>query len=355
MAKERIYSLDAVRGISALLIVFYHVSVWQNKDLFDGGSYLTQKLGIYMVAMFYLLSGISMGYIYQDKFKVIQSFELKSFFLKRYFRIAPLYCLLCVLSIWVYSKTIDAELLKRLAANFSLLFGLVEPGYSMLTGGWSIGVEFFFYLFFPFLLWLSLKNNYWSALILVVLGLFVVITAILLESYSSLPAGWKIYSYPLNHFLYFWIGVMIPRIKQFRNHWGYLAIGVLLFIFSGWTSVPDKAYSLTIVTGLNRVLLSVSVILIVFYFYQKVKFNQEWLNHWSDWLASVSFSLYLLHPFVYYLLMKYLAANKISWPFWYVFPFVLIVTVLIGRAVYCYEKYFVELGAKLLKNNKIKL
>lgn len=211
----------------------------------------------------------------------------------------------------------------------------------------------FFLRLFPFLLWLSLRNKYWSVLVLLALGAFVVITAVLLEKYPSLPAGWKIYSYPLNHFLYFWIGVMIPRIKPMKNHWGYLVLGLLLFILSGWVNVRDKNYALSIVTGLNRVLLSVSVILVVLYFYLKVKFKSDWLNHWSDWLASVSFSLYLLHPFVYFLLMKFLAANKLSWPFWYVFPFVLVATVLIGRLVYQYEKYFVDLGGKLLKKSKV--
>ncbi|MCO4294173.1 acyltransferase [Solitalea sp. MAHUQ-68] len=347
MGKQRIYSLDAVRGVSALLIVFYHVSVWQHRSLIDGGTYFTQKLGLYMVELFYLLSGVSMGYIYLEKFTSLKLSELKIFYIKRYFRIAPLYFLLCLLSIWVYSRAFNEDLLIKLLANFSLLFGVVNPSLSLVTGGWSIGVEFFFYLFFPFMVCWAQKSKTGNLFILFLLITCTIITAVKVSNYPTLPSAWSIYSYPLNHFLFFWLGVLIARIKSLNNHWGYLAVGVLLLSFSGFLVNPIKDYTVGLVTGLNRVLLSVSVFLIVLYFYLKVQFKAEWLNHWSDWLASVSFSVYLLHPFIYLFLNKYLIQHQLKLTFWQNLLIVLIATVLLGRLVYYYEKYFVKLGNKL--------
>ncbi|UKJ09341.1 acyltransferase family protein [Solitalea lacus] len=353
MAKQRIFSLDAVRGVSALLIVLYHVSIWQNRSLYDGGTFITQKFGIYMVELFYLLSGISMGYIYLEKFATLRIDDLKNFFIKRYFRIAPLYFLLCIFSIWAYHRPVNIDLIIRLLSNFSLLFGVVNPGYSMLTGGWSIGAEFFFYLFFPFMLFLAQKNRFWDAVILLTLLSSVVVVAIVVSRYSKLSDCWSIYSYPLNHFLFFWLGVLISRFRGVNNHWGYLVAGLLLFVFSGFLNVQTNDYSVGLVTGLNRLLLSVSVTLIVLYFYLKVKFKAEWLNHWSDWLASISFSVYLLHPFVYILTRKLLTMANVNPTFWQLYALVLIITIVLSRVTYHYEKYFVDLGNRLINKRNM--
>ncbi|POY37835.1 hypothetical protein C3K47_04695 [Solitalea longa] len=347
MAKQRIYSLDTVRGISALLIVFYHVSVWQHRSLVDGGTYFTQKLGLYMVELFYMLSGVSMGYTYFEKFNSLKVADLKIFFLKRYFRIAPLYFLLCLLSIWVYSRVFNLDLLISLLANFTLLFGIVDPQLSLITGGWSIGVEFFFYLFFPFMIFWSNRSKAGNFLMLFLLIGCLVVIAIWIKPYLKLASAWKIYCYPLNHFLFFWLGVLMAKVSAVKKHWGYLLIGLLLFVFSGYISYTVKDHTVALVTGLNRVLLSVSVFLIVFYFYLKVKFKAEWLNHWSDWLASISFSVYLLHPFIYFYLNKYLVQHKVKFEFWQILLIVLLSSVLLGRLVYYYEKYFVKIGNKL--------
>src|SRR2546428_798642 len=159
MTKKRIYSLDALRGVTALFIVFYHVSFWQKQNMFDGGTWITQKLGLYIVEMFYMLSGVSLGYVYFEKFSKLDSGELTRFFVQRFFRIGPLYILLCIAAVFIYQLPHSIITLKKLIINCTLLFGLFNPSYSMLTGGWSIGVEFFFYVFFPILVFLAHKNK----------------------------------------------------------------------------------------------------------------------------------------------------------------------------------------------------
>ncbi|SMO68868.1 acyltransferase family protein [Solitalea koreensis] len=348
MAKKRIYSLDALRGITALFIVFYHVSFWQHQSMFDEGTWLTKKLGLYVVELFYMLSGVSLGYIYFEKFNKIDTAELTRFFIKRFFRIGPLYILLCIAAIFVYQIPHSIDTVKKLLINCTLLFGLFNPAYSMLTGGWSIGVEFFFYVFFPILVFLAHKNKMFDYSITVLLVCCNFAWAILMMRYPTLGDGWLGYVYPLNHFIYFWLGVLISRLDKMHNNWSYLIMGIVLFVFTGFNFEKTNDYSIELVSGLNRLLLSASVGLIVFFFYLKVEFKHERINHFFDWLASISFSLYLIHPFVYLYLMKLNAAYQWNLHFYSILSITLVSAVLLGRVLFIYEKFFMDLGNKLV-------
>jgi exopolysaccharide production protein ExoZ len=74
----RIHSLDYLRGLAALGIMLYHYSMWTFNKKFDAGD-LIQRIGIFGVPIFYILSGLTLHVIYHNR---LQDFgAIKSLFL----------------------------------------------------------------------------------------------------------------------------------------------------------------------------------------------------------------------------------------------------------------------------------
>lgn len=88
--KQRISGLDSLRGIAALLIVFYHYLTWQKGVGFVGygSSNFFGIFGVYGVSIFYVLSGMTLSLIYHQR--ILGRRSVLDFFTKRFFRIFPL-------------------------------------------------------------------------------------------------------------------------------------------------------------------------------------------------------------------------------------------------------------------------
>jgi peptidoglycan/LPS O-acetylase OafA/YrhL len=143
-AAGRVLGWDFLRGLCALSVAVYHLLYWQ--DL----AYL-HTFGSYGVHLFFVLSGASLAYTYAGRFAQGR-FAFGEFLFVRWWRLAPLYIALMLfvlpqLGLWQGP-------LSRLAyvvlLNASFLFGLDHAALlAILTGGWSLGIEFLFYLAFP--------------------------------------------------------------------------------------------------------------------------------------------------------------------------------------------------------------
>jgi exopolysaccharide production protein ExoZ len=79
---NRLYNLDYLRGLAAFGIMIYHYLSWTlgnfSADTFMG------RLGIYGVSIFYVLSGLTLYYVYFDKMKPSKE-DIISFFKKKNF------------------------------------------------------------------------------------------------------------------------------------------------------------------------------------------------------------------------------------------------------------------------------
>lgn len=163
-AADRVLGWDVLRGLCALAVASYHLLYWQ-------GLAALHTLGSYGVYMFFVLSGASLAYNYSGKLSTVR--EAGGFLITRWLRLAPLYLVLCVVFIACLSLR-NGELVDRLplrlALNASFAFGLHDPTvWALLIGGWSLGIEFVYYLAFPLLL-AVLRRPAWCALVALVLG-----------------------------------------------------------------------------------------------------------------------------------------------------------------------------------------
>lgn len=295
--KHRVKSIDYLRGIFAVLVMLFHYCMY-TKQTVDSATFLG-KMGVYAVSGFFVISGMSMRIAYAD---ITLSFRNIIFFLqKRFFRLAPLYWFMLFLVIITpfmlsfISATPPPNMpsLLRLLYNITLLFGIFKPTSYMLSGGWSIGVEVVFYMFFPMLLFLHRRNP--SIMPIISLLLFIFFAFYLIDSTASLQKIWHLYINPCNQLLFFVVGFMFVEINQSVSKKGiYIAgsIAVLIFIFY---NIHDSLVA--IMTGLPRVIFSFAIICVCLASYH-ITIPKGIVSKVLQFLGTISYSLYLSHPLI---------------------------------------------------------
>jgi len=138
-------ALTGLRFFAALMVFFSHFPIkTQNQNLL-----LLQTSGFNGVTFFFVLSGFIIAYNYLERFESRPLQSTPRFLLSRFARIYPLYALIIIFS-WMNSggSIPIAPYLTATQAWSGDLFvamGLNSPS-------WSISVEVFLYLLFPFLI-----------------------------------------------------------------------------------------------------------------------------------------------------------------------------------------------------------
>lgn len=155
--RQRIFYLDLVRALAAILIVLTH---FNNPYLAGGGYLLTnQPFGIYVgglgVSLFLIISGTALVFTYH------RPLNLKRFYMKRFLNIYPMFWTAWILATLYYF--VDTRGFPPNAApTRSLIFtvlgvdGLVANFHvrtAYLLGEWFLGFIVLFYLVFPLMLW----------------------------------------------------------------------------------------------------------------------------------------------------------------------------------------------------------
>ncbi|EPA0075594.1 MULTISPECIES: acyltransferase family protein [Enterobacter] len=302
----RIHSIDYLRGLMALSILLYHLTAWTvgvpQADTILG------KLGIYGVSIFYIVSGMSMYTSYKSTAWTFKS--TSSFFVRRFARLAPVYWIAMALVIGL--AIITAPVLRIdwpvYIYNFTLTFGIFEPTKYMVTGGWSIGNEVVFYLFFPVLM-LTVRNSYaFLAANILLFYFYIYFCFIAINPGADVGAEWDKYINPLNQVLLFSGGMAIAHISMklkpsMPNRYNAILIA---FFATAFCLIPAEGNQISIITGWNRLLFTV-IILSLSYFVFNLKTNEKTLIEKAlKFLGDVSYPVYLLHGILFIITSKYI-------------------------------------------------
>ncbi len=289
-----------LRGISAVAVACYHLISWQ-------GGVKLNAIGLYGVYIFFVLSGASITLAYADKLRTLVDF--RSFMAIRYLRLAPLY--LAVLALAMAYRLIardnDALLAKamHLLPNITMLFGVGNPGASSLViGGWSLGIEFLFYLLFPaFLVCASLaRGRPLLASALLALALCIqqgFINGVL--RFGAEDFGDQVFAYTqFAAFIAYFaggcaIGMWLRGSPDRRwGAWTWLpAIMLLVLLFADNTR--SQATMLTGLEGVARAVLTVLLVLA----WSRLPVGGI-MRRFSGNLGDASYGIYLLHPVLFH-------------------------------------------------------
>ena len=148
---KRIDALTGVRFLAAALVLVFHYGATYIASAgappFVGNFLHHGYLG---VSLFFILSGFILTYNYQDK---IKKKWLAPFFFARFARIYPVYVLALLIALPVLEHPLllgDAARVLTLTQSWTPVSS--EQGYAWVMQAWTLSVEFFFYLIFPFVL-----------------------------------------------------------------------------------------------------------------------------------------------------------------------------------------------------------
>jgi peptidoglycan/LPS O-acetylase OafA/YrhL len=120
--------------------------------------------GRHGVQLFYIASSFTLFWSFRNRFAK-ETFPIRNFFIRRFFRIAPMYWF--AIAYYLFQDGFgprywlgDAERITpfNILSNITFLHSF-NPYFinSLVPGGWSVGIEMMFYLFVP-LLFLKVKN-----------------------------------------------------------------------------------------------------------------------------------------------------------------------------------------------------
>lgn len=333
---KRIDALDTLRGIAVLMVIALHCE--QSAQTIQPTQHIFKFFGLLAshgdlgVQLFFIVSGYTMMLTFGDQ---LSKQTIFSFYLRRFFRIAPLFWLaaICYLlkdgtaaRIWAPNGIGWSEILL----NFSFAHWLTPQAFnSVVPGGWSIAVEVQFYLIFPFFAYLFIGSHYKSILPYVLIAVIYILGELARDHFlfdTLQKRSTENERHLIIMFFYFWLPhqlicfgfgfLLFNHIEKKHFNWGGAVLLVIPALFSIWgisvlilfcgalfvlrTQISISWLSMTGKASYSMYLLHVAVIGIVQYvgqrffnFYAPVE-----INFVSVVAVSLLLSLYLTKPFI---------------------------------------------------------
>ena len=303
----RFEAIDALRGIGALAValmhVYYMLGVSQDAPFLN---VIMQHLGA-GVQLFFIVSAFTLCLTHEHK---AENRVVSYFLIKRYFRIAPLFYL-CVITTYVVLKIKGIEVYHytpvSVFTNAAFVFNLipsVDVALSLTGAGWTIGVEFLFYFLFPAFV-LLLRRPMWLG---ITFGVSLIV-AIGIRANTSDP--YLQYYCFLGHLPTFLSGMLLYRVwkalpaaTDYARNVFATASGMIFFVVSFVIiCAPPPAWSMHLCWSGAFLFLTLSVLL---------RRNRLIANSASVYLGRISYSLYLLHPIVIWIVASWFGRQLIS-------------------------------------------
>lgn len=314
-------------------------------------------LGAKGVQLFFFISAFTIFLSYQHQVKIDTS-PIRSFYIKRVFRIAPMYYLgIIYFALYNYLNG-RAISIEGILLNASFLHSF-SPNYinNVVPGGWSIGIEMSFYLLVPLLVFYI--TNLKRAISFVVFCLIIRIVS--LQILNNNPFGyndntWNQYMYWFlpNQLQCFSFGILFYFFNQRfldagNKDWNYLipiAAVLAIIFFSFKKFLPIEL--------LNDDFLIMIVVFLLTTFLSRNEFPLL-VNAPIVTIGKYSYSIYLVHFAVLYILEQYVFETmKGTGSFLYfalLFSVVLTITYIVSSLTFRYIEMPMQQFAKQLTLN----
>lgn len=282
-------ALDGIRAIAVLLVFFAHCGL---DKVIPGGNGVT---------IFFFLSGYLITSLLVVEHKNTGTVSIKNFYLRRIYRILPpLYVSMSfafLLSLAVGTNVyLEGKAVLAQAAMISNYFFFTE-GAALRIPLWSLAVEEHYYIFFPFIFLLFIRQITYRHMAMVFLALCV--AALLLRYYYALFTPLAPYTYFWSHTRYdsilfgcilaLWNNPVLDE-SAWRPHWP-AAVAALLIMFA-CIAIRNQLFRDTLRYSLQGASLYV---LFSFAVSSSGLVSKVLSNSYLKLIGKYSYSIYLIH------------------------------------------------------------
>ncbi|MDX2367604.1 MAG: acyltransferase [Colwellia sp.] len=280
----RIKELDALRGLAALSVVFFHYTTQFDK-LFGHANGLNWSMpyGDLGVHLFFMISGFV---IFLTLDRVEKPFD---FVVSRLSRLYPAYWFAIILTtavVWIYGLKGQEVSTLHTIINFSMLQGIFElPDVDGVY--WTLMYELIFYI----LIFTVYKLGYLKHIAFFIIA---VLFLNIINSFTNI-IPWKIQLFLLlqyNHL--FGAGIIFYLLRRDGNKVIYFAT-LAFCLVAQWSQG----------NFISSVIISCFFLFFLLFTYQKLTFIAV---KPLVWLGSISYSLYLLHQNIGYVIIREIEA-----------------------------------------------
>lgn len=313
--KKRNFGLDVLRASAILFVVFNHICNYF--ITFPQSTLLGDIGGVLGVEIFFVLSGFLIGRILMREFDAdINTFKIKHFYLRRWFRTLPLYYF--ILAILIVGTIIATQNFNFHLTHFVFLQNFSHDALNFFGVSWSLAIEEWFYLLIPLVLYVGYKTKLItkkSMLFLIILVLIIMIAKVIYVIYAPAATFDDIRKSIIFRFDSLLIGVILAGIKLHANNiYMYIRKPIFALIaFIGMLALIYK-YSRLLDMGLlntdfgakafGLIILSVLIAVILSYFETSKIVNDAIarfapIRNFVTWTSLLSYSIYLIHVSIF--------------------------------------------------------
>ena len=349
--------IDALRGFAIAGVILVHTSLY-DQDIYHTLFRNFVDSGARGVQLFFLVSAFTLFFSF-DRRKHGEKNIHRNFFMRRLFRIIPMYYLGIIYYLWQNGHIANwgVNTAQTVFSNLLFIHG-VNPYWitSLVPGGWSLSVEMVFYSFVPFLV-ARIKSTEQAVR-------FTIVSVLLADILN-----YAFYKYPLiveqdlwRDFLFLYFPSQLPLFGL-----GIITYFVVIkrdFIVAPFTIMAIALLFIgQLIWGIvifTHVLFGIGFFVIIFALSKQE--NLLIVNRFSIYLGKVSYSAYLVHFAVLHWMRHYALMDFISTEnalgaianFGIRFLVVLIVTVGISSVFYRFvEMPFIQLGKNIIRQREM--
>lgn len=322
--------LDGLRGVAALLVVFYHI--FEGLSFAAGGTLITTiNHGYLAVDFFFILSGFVIGYAYDDRWK--RNMTLGDFFTRRLIRLHPMIIMGTIIGAitfciqgsvqWDGSHVATSAVMLALLAAMFFIPAYPGAGYDVRGNGemfslngpsWSLFFEYIGNILYA--LFIHRLSNRGLAILVALSGIGLAWFALFdIVGYGMLGVGWTLdganfWGGMLRMLFPFSLGMLLSRhfrpIKIRGAFW--ICSAVLLILFC----VPYiEGKSPVCLNGVYELICIALIFPALVWIAASGKTTDKQSTRICRFLGDISFPLYAIHYPLMYLFYAWLIKNKL--------------------------------------------
>jgi peptidoglycan/LPS O-acetylase OafA/YrhL len=351
---KKLAYIDSLRGMAVLLVMLSHCIQFGTNNYGEILTLLFSK-SEYGVQLFYIASAFTLFLSFKSRLNKENSPKLY-FFIRRFFRIAPMYYIAIIFYLWQKNPWVDNlpdTGYSKILSHVFFIHGF-SPLWmnSLVPGGWSVGLEMLFYLMVPFL-FSRIKNLNSAALFLVIAVLVQYICNYYFIRHPLIADEtiWirYLYCYLPSQLPVFALGIILFHLLNTENSLISVKPIVTLSIFL----IIILQFWLEINLMPEFVFISIGFTFLAFSFAKLTK--SIFINPVINYIGKVSYSMYLIHFAVLELMIRYGIADIITTNSHYTLNLMLRLTIVVIVTVifssifyYAVEKPMQKMGARLI-------